>query len=106
MPKFKVDTASLHDPVEIEIDGQTYVARRLTGKTLKDVDALDQRVKGGDMSAMYDRLAYFLPDAKPKVIEALEVTDVANITMFIIENIFKAKGEEKNVPKPGGDKSR
>ena len=105
MPKFKVDTASLHDPVEIEIDGQTYAARRLTGKTLKEIEALDERVKGGDMSAMYDRLAYFLPDAKPKTIEALEITDVVNITKFIIENVFKAKGEEKNAPKPGDDKS-
>ena len=106
MPKSKSEATSLHDPVEITIGGQVYVARPWTGKVIREIETLDEKVRGGSMSAMYDRLAYLLPDAKPQVIENLVLREVIKHTNDIIKGVLKSAGEEKNAPEPGDEKSQ
>lgn len=104
MPKLKIDS-SLHDPVEIEINGVVYAARRLNRKTLQDVLKFDERVSDGDIGASYDRLGFMIPDLKAKALEELDIVQVGEITQFILRHSFKAQGEEKNGQGLGDKKS-
>lgn len=104
MPALKISTASLHDPIEVEIDGKAYQARLLAKADIGQLLELDKLVGAGDSAAIYDRLAFLLPDLESKVLEKLPVRDIVKITNYVVENNIKPSGDAKNAPGPGPKK--
>ena len=107
MPRrFKVNTktsASLYDPLEVEINGQVFKVKPVGRVMLKKIEELDGRVKAGDLDAAYERLELLI--GKHKAIDKLVLEDLVGITDFITSNLIRPRKKEKNVQRPEEGKS-
>lgn len=102
MPKLTIDTKeSLFDPIEIAIDGETFVVKRLTRSLLLEIEELMKAVQGGSFDAGYKVLELLLGKKAFSVISELDLTQVNKISTFITSSITQTTDEEKNVSKPG-----
>jgi hypothetical protein len=105
MPKLKIDT-SLFEPIEIEIDGKVYEARRLTRDVFKEIQALDEEISAGNIEAGYKLLEMLLGQEAVDVISGLDISIVNQICDFIVNRVATTGEAEKNGPKSGGKDSQ
>lgn len=110
MPKFTISTKkSLYEPIEIELDGQTYpvivtseVMNRIIA-TLED----PEKVQKDPCPALIDQLVIYT-GAKKDIVEKLDVRDLKKAIEFITEQIgttvLPGESEEKNESKPAETK--
>lgn len=104
MPKLRIDsTASIYDPIEVEIDGETYPLRKLTRKELADLERLDKEIQEGHLDAAYGRLEIMF--GQHEAISKIDLSQVGEIVRFVAQAILNPEKKEKNAQKPG-DKSQ
>jgi len=102
MPKLTIDTKdSLFDPIEIAIDGETFVVNRLTRPLLLKIEELMKAIQGGSFDAGFRVLELLLGEKAFAVISELDLTQVNKISKFITGSITQTTDEEKNGSKPG-----
>lgn len=110
MSKLVLSTkTSLYDPIEIELDGQTYpvnptseVMKRIT-ETLKD----PEKVKEDPCTALIGQLVIYT-GAKKEILDKLDVRDLKKAISFITEQLavtmVPGESEAKNESKPAETK--
>jgi len=104
MPKFKVETDnSLYEPLEVEIDGETFPVINLDREAMRKLQEFDTQLYAGDADAAYRRLEFLI--GKTGKIDKLTVQQVVGITDFIVKETQKPQKKEKNSPRPEGEKS-
>lgn len=100
MPKLRIDTsATVYEPITVEIDGQTYTLKRITRKEIKQIEALDREVSLGHLDAIYGRLEVLF--GEQDAFAGLSLAEVSRIIRFVVEAIAAPETDEKNGPKPG-----
>ena len=104
MPTLKIDTRkSLYQPVEVEIDGKKFAAKRLDRDIIQQVEALDVEAQGGKLDSAYKQLELLL--GKHKAISRLDFHQVGEIITFIVKSMLNPEEQEKNESGPGDVKS-
>ena len=106
MPKLIIDTKadeSLFEPIEVEINGQTFQAKRLTRSVLLGIEDLMKQMQVGSFDAAYKALELLLGEDALSVSD-LDLTQVTKIIRFITDTSMPE--DEKNASKPGGKASR
>jgi len=106
MPRLKINTktsATLYDPVEVEINGKVYKVKPVGRAILRKIQELDDEVNKGNLDAAYERLELLL--GKHKAISDLMIEDLASITDFITKNLFRPEKKAKNSQGPGEKES-
>ena len=106
MPTLKIDTKadeSLFEPIEVEINGQTFQAKRLTRSLLAGIEDLMKQMQGGSFDAAYKAIELLLGEGVLEVSD-LDLTQVNKIIRFITDTSIPE--DEKNASKPGGKASR
>lgn len=108
MSKLVIDTKkSLYKPIEIEINGKTYLVRRITRPVIVELEALAKKAGEGDVEAAYKQLELLL--GKHKAFDDLELREVNDVIVFITDQIFKSEKvipeAEKKATRPGSSVS-
>lgn len=105
--KFIINTQkSLYKPIEIELDGKTYLIRQVTPALLEEVGRFDKDARAGDPKAMVNQLVILTGIEKQKVMK-IDIRVISKLLTFITGKIFKPeelKEEEKNESGPEADK--
>jgi len=107
MPKLTIDTKadeSLFEPIEIEINGETFEAKRLTRPLLLGIESLMKQMGEGSFDAAYKAIELLLGDDALDVISDLDLAQVTKIIRFITDTSMPE--EEKNESTPGDKASR
>jgi len=99
---------SIHEPIEVEIDGKTYQNRPLSRATFDEVRKHEKEALKGDIEALYKQVQ-ILYGVGMDVLNKLDIRDVSSIinhTMTkVSQPIVEKEKAEKNESKPGQDKS-
>lgn len=101
---------SIHKPIEIKVDGKTYQNNPLSKDLFDEVRKHEKAALAGDIEALYNQVQ-LLFSVPVEVLNKLDVRDVNSLLDFTMAKIFQPKLKtdeekaEKNVPKPGPDKS-
>ena len=101
---------SIHKPIEVKIDGKTYQNRPLSRATFDEVKKHEKAALGGDIEALYMQVK-ILFGVPMDVLNKLDIRDVNSLLEYAMAQIFQPSPEtdkekaEKNVSKPGQDKS-
>jgi hypothetical protein len=91
------DTTSLYDPITVSLEGKVYLVRQMDRKALRDLDAWDKKLRDSP-DVVYQRLE-FIFDVKPGAFDHLEPRLVAEMSGFVIKELYKAT--RKKVMEPG-----
>ena len=101
---------SIHKPIEVEIDGETYQNRPLSRTTFDEVKKHEKEALKGDIEALYKQVQ-ILFGVPMEVLNKIDVRDINSLITYTMDQIFKASATtdkekaEKNAPKPGQGKS-
>lgn len=88
MNRLKIDTTrSLYKPVEVEIDGKVFEVQPLTRAKLRDLSALEKRIRTGDSEAAYEQLEIML--GTKDILETLTLQHVNEIVTFVTSQIYQ-----------------
>lgn len=88
MNRLKIDTTrSLYKPVEVEIDGKVFEVQALTRAKLRDLSALEKRIREGDSEAAYEQIEIML--GKQAGFEKLTLQHVNEIVTFVTTKIYQ-----------------
>ena len=83
MPKFNLDEdETLSEPIEIVIEGKTFVVRKITDKIFKKI---------GTMPSVAEQFAY-LTGTKLSVVNNLNLMKVAKAIQYIINSLMGSMG--------------
>ena len=83
MPKFNLDEdETLSEPIEIVIEGKTFVVRKITDKIFKKI---------GTMPSVAEQFAY-LTGTKLSVVNNLNLMKVAKAIQYVIQTIIGSMG--------------
>ena len=107
MPKLIIDTKadeSLFEPIVIEVNGETFQAKRLTRPLLLGIEGLMKQMQDGSFNAAYKALELLLGEEALNVIDDLDLSQVTKIIRFITDTSMPE--EEKNGSTPGDKASR
>ena len=96
------DIKSLFDPITVRFGGKVYAVRYLDRKAMGLLDAYDKKLSGNP-DVMYERLE-FIFDVKPGTFDNLESSVVAEISGFVIKQLYTRK--RKKVMEPGKKESK
>lgn len=100
----KLDTtASLFDPIEVEIDGRVLKVKRITLGDLERIQALQAEAAAGSAKAIRESLETLLV-GDVSVVKEMPLDILANLISTIVEQSFKPTGESKN-SQGSGDQS-
>jgi len=110
MSKLVIDSGkSLYKPIEIQIDGTTYLVARLNKAVFDKLKSFEDAARGGDLEALFQQLQALVPKLNGGTLAKLDVRDVQRIINFITDSVLKAdkviSETEKNVSRPGAAKS-
>lgn len=101
MPRLNVDEQkSLFEPIEITLEGKTYVITKVTSKMLSEVTKLAEPSGGKvDITAPIKQFA-MLTGAKEKELEDMDLRKIGAALNFIVKEVTRQiQGtEEKNIP--------
>lgn len=101
---------SLHDPIEVEIDGKIYHNQPLSRATFDEVKKHEKAALSGDIEALYNQVQ-ILFNVPKEVLNNLDIRDVNTLLEYAMARVFQQvvttdkEKAEKNEPKPGSDKS-
>lgn len=104
---------TIYKPLTVQIEGKDYPVRRLNrhrcGELMSFQEKLTDAAQKGTFDILYDEVA-LLVDAPREVIDELDLTQVRDITRWLIEALFggpeqgkAAEDPEKNGPRPGDE---
>ena len=96
------DIKSLFDPITVRFGGKVYTVRYLDRKAMRLLDAYDKKLSGNP-DVMYERLESIF-DVKPGTFDHLESSVVAEISGFVIKQLYTRK--RKKVMEPGKKESK
>ncbi|MBE3109311.1 MAG: hypothetical protein IMZ46_02185 [Acidobacteria bacterium] len=97
----KVETkTSLHEPLEIELDGVRLPIRPITLEALERIQDLQADLTAGSAKAIREALG-MLVDGDIKPLLAAPIGKVTELILVLIEKSIKAGTEEKNGSGPG-----
>lgn len=100
--KFETAT-SLHEPVEIEIDGKILQVKRITLGDLERIQSLQDTAQAGSARAIRESLETLLV-GDTAVLKDIPFDQLAELISMVVEKSIKPGIEGKNSPGPG-DKS-
>ena len=101
---------SVHKPIEIEIDGETYSNKPLSRATFDEVKKHEAAALKGDIESLYKQVQALFP-VPMEMLNQLDIRDVNSLLEYVMSQILTPKATtdkekaEKNAPKPGSDKS-
>jgi len=101
---------SIHKPIEVEIDGKTYQNRPLSRATFDEVKKHEKAALAGDIEALYKQVQ-ILYGVEMDVLNKLDIRDVNTLLQYTMTQVSQPlattdkEKAEKNVSKPGQDKS-
>jgi len=100
MPKLTINTKSLYEPIEIEVDGVSYQIEKLDTNFFEKVQKFDAMIGEGklDANALFVHECIGVPMKKAK---AMDYRDINGIRNFIIKCLTAEN--EKNVGSGGKD---
>jgi len=99
----KVDTkTSLHEPIEIEIDGKKLRVKPVTLRSLEKIQTLDHATQAGSIKAIRQALESLLEGDVSPLLD-VPLGRVRAIVETLVEKSIKAGIEEKNGSGPGGN---
>jgi len=109
MSKLVIDTKkSLFKPIEIEIDGVSYLVTRLNKAVFDKIKGFEDEALKGSLDALFEQLQILVPKLNGNLLAKLDVREVQRIVNFITDQIFKSdktEKTEKNGLRPGPTKS-
>jgi len=88
MPKFNADSTP-QEPIEVTLNGKTYVIPKITVSQLDEVKKLSEKSK--DASALLSQLAIFL-GVDVVELKGSDIRDVGRVSQFIFDEITKSFG--------------
>ena len=103
-------TKSIHEPIEIEIDGKTYQNNPFSRATFDKVKKHEEAALKGDTEALYKQVQALYP-VSMEVLNKIDIRDINSIIQHTMTQIFKTAPTSekekagKNVPKPGSKES-
>lgn len=101
---------SIHKPIEVNIDGTIYKNKPLSRATFDEIRKHEKAALGGDIEALYKQVQAMF-DVPMDVLNKLDMRDVNSLLDYTMARIFQPSAKtdkekaEKNVRKPGPDKS-
>jgi len=103
MPKISISTKkSLFEPIEIEIDGETYSIEKVDRDLFKKINPLEPKKDASlpkQVEAVYKQLALML-NAPIKKVERIDYRDAQHILNQISREIFFAPTKRTNAKEP------
>lgn len=97
----KVDTkTSLHESIEIEIDGKKLRVKPVTMRSLERIQTLDSATKAGSIKAIRQALESLIEGDVTPLLD-VPLGRVRAIVETLVEKSIKAGIEEKNASGPG-----
>jgi len=94
MSKLVINTKkNPREPIEIEIDGRVLTVGILNREAMKKIREYDAKAKGGDLSAVFDRLELLL--GQHPTLEKINLGQAVEITRFIIDHLFSKPEDEE-----------
>jgi len=111
MPKLELSTKkSIHNPIEVEIDGKTYQNRPLSRTLFEEVKKHEKAALAGDIEALYKQVQ-ILYGVPIEILNKLDIRDVNSLLEFTMTQITQSpvktdkEKAEKNESEPGPAKS-
>jgi hypothetical protein len=89
MPKYVAgEKRSAFEPVEVEIAGETFALKRVTGKTLRAFGRMSKQVQSGDPGAVCALLEEVL-GIPPDILDELDATEIFAVSNNLMEEVQK-----------------
>lgn len=102
--RLNVTDPSLFPPLEVEVEGQVYLVKKLTRPMWNAITRLLERQKAGDMNAFYEQVP-LVTEIPVEVADSLGFQEVQLIVKFITDKLFTPLAgltdAEKKVSEPG-----
>jgi len=101
---------SIHEPIEVEIDGKTYQNRPLSRATFDEVKKHEKEALKGDIESLYKQVQ-ILFGVSMDVLNKLDIRDVNTLLQYTMTQVSQPlattdkEKAEKNGSKPGPNKS-
>lgn len=109
--KLVLSTAkSIHPPIEIEVDGKSYVNNPLSRTLFEEIKKYEKAALKGDIQALYKQVQLIF-SVPMEILNKLDVRDVNSLLDYAMTRVFQDKAKtpeeetEKNESGPGADKS-
>ena len=104
MSKFIISTKkSLYKPIEIEVDGKSYVIKTISPGMLEGAKKHEKLSLKGDVKALIEQLR-ILTGIEKEIAMKLDIRDITDLLSFIKDKIFTPEKiedeEEKNESGP------
>ena len=99
MSKLELSTKkSIHPPVEVVVDGKTYVNNPLSRALFDELKKHEKAALGGDVNALYSqvRAIYDIPVEK---LHKLDMRDIRTLLEYTMTKTFGSKEEQTEAEK-------
>ncbi len=98
MPKYNADEQKqLSEPIEIVLDGKTYIVEKISTETLKKVTDLGK--DKDDFEVLIKQLG-FLVGTDPNEFRGCDIRKLSKVLEFITETVTTGIAQPKNSPGP------
>jgi len=102
----KVDTkASLHEPLEVEIDGRILKVKEVTLGGLEEIQSLTPDLLGGSAAAVKKILSLLLEGENDELFALLPLSRLKPLVETLVARSVNPTEEEKNGQRPGDESS-